>query len=178
MFARLGVSIVNNRFRYLDAPIRGENAKALLQSAEMQSLIAPYVSHVAKMGFYPDVVCVINAERLILTCEHDSIDVFNARIIITDADIYIEIRGDIYRNLTWEEFKAQHYVTKKFLKKSTRAKTRMAALKERVAALEAENAALHASNETLRADIEERRLRPGGEDYEAARERFTTQTYE
>lgn len=46
------------------------------------------------------------------------------------------------------------------------------------AGLDARIAALEAENATLRADIEERRLRPGGEEYEAALERFTTQTYE
>ncbi len=61
----------------------------------------------------------------------------------------------------------------------------LAANKQRVRELERDNAEMAARitalNETiaaLQADIAERKLRPGGEEYEAARERFTTQTYE
>lgn len=61
----------------------------------------------------------------------------------------------------------------------------LAVNKRRVSELERDNAEMAARitalNETiaaLQADIAERKLRPGGEEYEAARERFTTQTYE
>lgn len=46
--------------------------------------------------------------------------------------------------------------------------------KEQIARIEE----LEAENAALRAEITERRLRPGGEDYEIARERFETQAYE
>jgi hypothetical protein len=61
----------------------------------------------------------------------------------------------------------------------------LAANNKRVVKLEEENKAaavriaeLEAENSILRAEIAERRLRPGGEDYEMARARFAAQTYE
>jgi hypothetical protein len=170
MYARLGVSVIGGRIKYMDKPIRGENAKALLQSAEMQAIIAPYVAHVAKMGFYPDTLYYAGRD-LIIICEHNEVDMVNLRVRITDTEVNITIDSDISQRLNWEDFTMQHYGTKKFFKKAARAKVKKAALKARLVALEAENA-------TLRADIAERKLRPGGEDYEAARERFATQAYE
>jgi len=150
MFARINVSVIDGGIRYMSKPIRGENAEALLQSAEMQAIIAPYVARVSKIGFYPDML-YLHDRVLNITCEHDKIDVLDVRILISDTEIIIEIKSALLRKLNWYEFTTQHYTTKKFLKKTARAKSEIAALR-------AENTAL--------------RLLPGAPDYLAAQAHF------